>query len=51
MDFKFDFDIGDTGRNGKKGIILNPTPSNDPEDPLVSKIDLDRSVEGFPSLT
>ncbi|KAJ5347934.1 Major facilitator superfamily domain general substrate transporter [Penicillium brevicompactum] len=27
-------DDRDTGRNGKKGIILNPTPSNDPEDPL-----------------
>lgn len=30
------FDTGDGTADGKDGVILNPTPSNDPDDPLVS---------------
>lgn len=34
---KSDFDIENSNRNDKKEIILNPTPSDDPDDPLVGQ--------------
>lgn len=34
---KSDFDIENNKGNGKKGVILKPTPSDDPDDPLVGQ--------------
>ena len=33
-----DFDAENTNEDGKKELILKPTPSDDPEDPLVGQI-------------
>lgn len=44
------FDTGDGTADGKEGVILNPTPSNDPDDPLVSSPSLDCDIERYHEL-
>lgn len=47
---KPDFDIEDSNGKDKKEVVLNPTPSDDPDDPLVGQTSFSRNLGSYHEL-